>query len=1048
MKKIYATITLPFFLVLFSFTRIIGSPISEEVAGNISLNLFIERSNFHIDEIESTEIIPLIEKGDVVIFVMRMLPNGFVIISADDKAPPILGYSFEGTYEPLNLPVQYQAMESNYRREIYQSIQDDVTPTEEIRLLWEKYSADNFQPTRDSRNVPILISARFNQPTPWNVLCPEDPQGPGGHALVGCVAVSMAQVMHYWSYPAIGAGSHGYTHSDYGYLYADFENTFYDFENMPSSPATPASQLLLYHCGVAIDMGYGADGSGAWVGWGYPCAMTALEEHFLYQSSIHFEEKDSYSDSQWDTMMRTELDNGRPLVYRGYDNSGGHAWNIDGYQGDYYHCNWGWGGSADGYFLLSNLNAGGYNFSSGQAAIMGIEPEDLNVPNLILENTQSVEISGDGDNVINPGETANIVVSIRNRIPWPAASDVQLTLNSTNEYVSIINNYAEISSIDTDESATNMENPFVVFFSQEAPLGDYTFNLSLTASTNAGLPYERDYTFSIELSLNQLNFPIDFGQQVVSTPIVVDIDNDGDKEIISADYQGNVHLLNSSGEEFSNWPVNLGDQIWGSPSVGDIDNDGNMEIVVTSKTGYLSILDAFGNIELDFYAGQYLMGSPALGNLDDDEELEIVFCGYTPFGKIFALNHDGTNVPGFPLEINERMLRGVALADIANNGFDDIICTTEGGDIILIDHNGVTIDGFPFHANDKFKTAPSVLQLPAPDEYGHTHIIFSGNRDNSLYAINDDGTLRFEIQTGGNINTSVGITSLYGGHYGVFFGSDDDYLYGVDENGNMLPGWPRNLGGNVLSSSVFSDLDGDGILEVISAAGSNIFAFHMDGTLVQSFPINVGVSITGSPCVAKLDEDDDIEIFIGTNSGLFAIDMKTPSLVDVQWSTYRGNIYRNGTYLTENNVTMIGVSVQQGWNLVGLPVTVADASCSEVFPSSSENTLYTFENDGYSQEESLVEGRGYWLRFPDQGWENISGGIIESVTLNLSEGWNLICGISETLYIDEIVDTENIIVPNTLFYYDNGFVNSNELIPGNAYWVRSNGEGSITLINQ
>ena len=61
---------------------------------------------------------------------------------------------------------------------------------------------------RDDRSVSPLITARWDQGSPWNDMCPEDMNGPGGNALVGCVAVSMAQVMHYWSYPDYGYGSH------------------------------------------------------------------------------------------------------------------------------------------------------------------------------------------------------------------------------------------------------------------------------------------------------------------------------------------------------------------------------------------------------------------------------------------------------------------------------------------------------------------------------------------------------------------------------------------------------------------------------------------------------------------------------------------------------------------------------------------------------------------------------------------------------------------------------------------------------------------------
>ena len=58
---------------------------------------------------------------------------------------------------------------------------------------------------------------------------------------------------------------------------------------------------------------------------------------------------------------------------------------MDGYQDNYYHCNWGWGGSANGYFYFDNLNGGGYNFIDNQAALLNIIPENIIAPTALFE---------------------------------------------------------------------------------------------------------------------------------------------------------------------------------------------------------------------------------------------------------------------------------------------------------------------------------------------------------------------------------------------------------------------------------------------------------------------------------------------------------------------------------------------------------------------------------------------------------------------------------------------------------------------------------------
>ena len=149
------------------------------------------------------------------------------------------------------------------------------------------------------------------------------------------------------------------------------------------------------------------------------------------------------------------------------------------------------------------------------------------------------------------------------------------------------------------------------------------------------------------------------------------------KEILVAEYWGQISTIDNNGNQLPGWQYDMGNQIWGTPAIGDLDGDGENEIVLTSKNGKAVILDINGNELLEYDTGQFLMGTPALGNLDMDEDLEIVFGGYTPSGKIFAINSDGSDVSGFPIILSERILGGVALADLNSNLKDDIVFATQ-----------------------------------------------------------------------------------------------------------------------------------------------------------------------------------------------------------------------------------------------------------------------------------------------------------------------------------------------------------------------------------
>ena len=101
----------------------------------------------------------------------------------------------------------------------------------------------------------------------FNLQCPYDNNGPGDHAVVGCAAVGMGQLMHYWQHQQVGIGSHSYAHFNYGFIEADFENTNYNFSNMEDLTGNDDVQQLLFHAGVSVEMDYGPQGSGANGGW-------------------------------------------------------------------------------------------------------------------------------------------------------------------------------------------------------------------------------------------------------------------------------------------------------------------------------------------------------------------------------------------------------------------------------------------------------------------------------------------------------------------------------------------------------------------------------------------------------------------------------------------------------------------------------------------------------------------------------------------------------------------------------------------------------------
>lgn len=342
-------------------------------------------------------------------YVFNMSPvNGFVIVSADNRATPILGYSSESLFNP-NIPSVMGLgdwMNSAAVR-ISHIVDNNIQPDARIQGLWSAYAAGINPSAARATTVGPLLQTTWNQNPYYNSLCP--PAGTAStsssKSVTGCVATAMAQIMKYWNYPTRGTGSNSYNDAppafsqNYGTLTADFTR-YLDWAVMSSSANVPnvysntsPVDSLMYELGVAVDMDYSPTGSGAYVlnseapygGW--PTSQSVFQNNFYYDpSTLQGVYLSSYSDAGWIGVMEGEINAGRVVQYEGNDpTQGGHTWVMDGYQtspsaagGALVHMNWGWGGTYNGWFDVTNLStgsgAGAYNPSQNDAALIGIQP--------------------------------------------------------------------------------------------------------------------------------------------------------------------------------------------------------------------------------------------------------------------------------------------------------------------------------------------------------------------------------------------------------------------------------------------------------------------------------------------------------------------------------------------------------------------------------------------------------------------------------------------------------------------------------------------------
>ena len=146
----------------------------------------------------------------------------------------------------------------------------------------------------------------------------------------------------------------------------------------------------------------------------------------------------------------------------------------------------------------------------------------------------------------------------------------------------------------------------------------------------------------------------------------------------------------------------------------------------------------------------------------------------------------------------------------------------------------------------------------------------------------------------------------------------------------------------------------------------------------------------------------------------------------------------------QSTAPMITLTHTSGWNMIGAPLITQNMNYNEVFPESVTGSLYSY-NETYLNEDILVPGTGYWLNFYAEGSSAIQGEPIAELTIELTEGWNLISGISDEISIGGIIDLEDIIVEGTIYQFQEAYVNAEMIEPGEAYWIYSNADGAITI---
>ncbi|MCH5345523.1 MAG: C10 family peptidase [Muribaculaceae bacterium] len=437
-------------------------------------------------------------------YIVNLAPQGWVIVSADDNASPVIGYSTSGQLSWHSIPENMNSMLVEYGAQV----KELAAKTKVANRRWNSVNLVSATRDEESSMISPLISVHWNQTAPFNYYCP----GQGNtKAIVGCVAVSMSQAMSVQKYPPRPTGYMDYTPPGYSNIRLEYDGeTPYDWNAiLAGSNQYREAARLMYHAGVSVKMHYGADGSGVPYNDLY-LIRDALRDIFQYGSGVSYYYREQYEASfgkqAWVRLMLNELAAGRAIVYNG-TGTAGHSFNVDGYDGSMFHLNWGWGGIGDGYFQLDKLydEYQGISFPNNHIAVIGIGSPDRELRSIELD---AMSIEED----LEPGAVvANVTVNGTTPKPVYKLEALGVFQNGVRQDIpfEIVNN--QLVTTKKLSAATKASYDIDVRVTTSVPADEPAFIQSFTITVQTWQPIDQATSVSYDRATGNFEFKTKHG---------------------------------------------------------------------------------------------------------------------------------------------------------------------------------------------------------------------------------------------------------------------------------------------------------------------------------------------------------------------------------------------------------------------------------------------------------------------------------------------------------------------------------------------------------
>jgi len=340
------------------------------------------------------------------------------------------------------------------------------------------------------------------------------------------------------------------------------------------------------------------------------------------------------------------------------------------------------------------------------------------------------------------------------------------------------------------------------------------------------------------------------GSNYTATVALGDLDGVLGFEIVGSSWNTRqIYVFNKNGATLPGWPKTVKYQCWASPVLADLDGDGDLEIVAYDISGIVyawhhngvEVRDGDLNPTTDGYffvtknPNTWHLSTPGFADMDEDGIGELIVCA--PGDSIYCLNGNGSRVPGWPVplaDVGANITASPAIGDIDGDGHLEMIVPSSAGRVYGLNHNGTMMTGWPQWIYCNANTIVPSPALADLDDDGRLEIVIAG-LDKKCYILRHDGTAFPHwpqvYTTAGTSESSPIIADIDGDRsLDIILGCEEGRLNAWNLDGEYIAGFPILLGSFIRGTPMVHDIDLNGDLELAASCwDQNVYVWDLAG---------------------------------------------------------------------------------------------------------------------------------------------------------------------------------------------------------------------------